>query len=219
MILMRQAPHPTRFCGLLLAAFFMSATALQAQEVQIVAISMGLGSGPRVQPLEVAQALARFDVVAADRVGGAEDMERLLAGMGDNWEAILDGTDGSYGFLYNERIEAARELGTYHGESRFAQPPYGVQFRVPSTGLVFNLVGCRISTGEAGGLADVTRYFEKLTGNRGITILAVDNSNEKNSVRAEIIPAPALHRRLHSLRNNVSSPIFASLTLNASRGN
>jgi len=72
-----------------------------------------------------------------------------------------------------------KELGNYPEGGPFARPPYGAQFRLSGTRFAINLVVCHIETAkdkraraaEIAHLATVYSYFEKLTGNRGITIL------------------------------------------------
>jgi hypothetical protein len=101
--------------------------------------------------------------------------------MDDSWEAVLSRTGrSSFGFFYDEKIHLERELGAYPRIVQFAHPPYGVQFKLAGSRFAFNLVLCRVApeqdraarASELGHLAEVYRYFEKLTGNRGITILA-----------------------------------------------
>jgi hypothetical protein len=72
-----------------------------------------------------------------------------------------------------------KDLGTYQGKGEFLHTPYAAQFRLTGTRFSVNLVLCHIETDrdhkfkavEVASLADVYRYFENLTGNRGITIL------------------------------------------------
>ena len=72
-----------------------------------------------------------------------------------------------------------KDLGTYVGKGEFLYAPYAAQFRLVGTRFRVNLVLCRIEpskdrkikAAEIALLADVHRYFENLTGNRGITLL------------------------------------------------
>lgn len=151
--------------------------ALAGQSLHIAAVSMSpLGSTQRSYSAFSAVA-SHFDVVAADDVRDPGGMEKVLAGMDEGWEASVS-RGGSFGFLYSERVQMVKELGTYSGKSDFAQPPYGAQFRLAGTRFALNLVVCRVGqtdsksrAAEIAGLSLVYRYFENLTGNRGITLL------------------------------------------------
>lgn len=188
------------------------------QDIRIAALSMGGGAAAGTALIDVARAVARFDVVAADGIRDAGDMEKVLAGLDDRWEAVLNGAGGYYGFFYNARLEVVKELGTYRGPGSFPRPPYGVQFRLPRSRLAFNLVASRVSPGETAGLADVTRWFEQLTGNRGITIIAARFGDGQRGARGRLFPGPAFHSRLG--RSGVESSLLslAFLTLRTGQG-
>jgi len=72
-----------------------------------------------------------------------------------------------------------KDLGTYSGKGELLYAPYAAQFRLVGTRFRVNLVLChiepnrdrRIKAAEIALLADIHRYFENLTGNRGITLL------------------------------------------------
>jgi len=194
----------------------VTATSLFGQDVRIAALSMGAGQPARL--LEVARAVARFDVVAADGIRGTGDMEKVLAGLDDSWEAVLNGVGGYYGFFHNERLEVVKELGTYRGPTRFARPPYGVQFRLARSRFAFNLVACRVAARETAGLADVSRWFEKLTGNRGITILAARFEDGQEPTRGQLLPGTAFRSRLGRSGVETLLPHLAYLTLRAGLG-
>jgi len=105
-------------------------------------------------------------------------MEKVLAGMDEGWEAAVS-RGGFFGFIYNDRVQMVKELGTYPGIGKFARAPYGAQFRLAGTRFALNLVVCHIEArkgqearaAEIAHLAAVYHYFENLTGNRGITLL------------------------------------------------
>jgi len=204
-----------------IACLFLSVTAfsLFGQEISIAALSMGSRAQPRATLMDIARAVARFDVVAADGIREAGDMEKVLAGMDDGWEAVLNGAGGYFGFFYDERVEVVKELGTYRGPGRFPRPPYGVQFRLSHSRFAFNLVACRVAAGETAGLADVSRWFEKLTGDRGITILAARFEGGQDPSRGQLFPGAAFRSRLGRSGVEVSLPHLAFLTLKAGQGN
>jgi hypothetical protein len=151
---------------------------LFGQNIRIADLSMNrIGDSGRSFPA-IAATVSRFDVVAADEVRDLGGMEKVLAGMDDDWEADLS-RGGFFGFFYNNRVQLIKELGTYPETVQFARPPYGAQFRFSGTRFAFNVVVCHIEAegdqktrmAEIAHLAAVHRYFERLTGNRGITIL------------------------------------------------
>jgi hypothetical protein len=168
--------RPIWILTLVFSVVFLPA-ALTGQSLHIAAVSMSpLGSTQRSYSTFSAVA-SRFDVVAADDVRDPGGMEKVLAGMDEGWEASVS-RGGSFGFLYSERVQMVKELGTYPGESGFAQPPYGAQFRLAGCRFALNLVLCHVvqkdsmsRAAEIAGLSLVYRYFENLTGNRGITLL------------------------------------------------
>jgi len=204
----------------------VTAFSLFGQDIRIAALSLGARQPARL--LEVARAVARFDVVAADGIGEAGDMEKVLAGMDDRWEAVLNGAGGYYGFFYDERLEVVKELGTYRGSGRFPRPPYGVlaervlaygvQFRLARSRFAFNLVACRVAARDTAGLADVSRWFERLTGNRGITILAARFEDGQDPTRGQLFPGTAFRSRLGRSGVETFLPHLAYLTLRAGQG-
>jgi hypothetical protein len=105
-------------------------------------------------------------------------MEKVLSGMDDGWEAAVS-RSGYFGFIYDDRIQMVKDLGAYRGKGKFLHTPYAAQFRLVGTRFAVNLVLCHIETtkdhkvkaAEIAQLADVYRYYENLTGNRGITLL------------------------------------------------
>jgi len=205
-----------RVGSIVLLLISVTAFSLFGQDIRIAALSLGARQPARL--LEVARAVARFDVVAADGIGEAGDMEKVLAGMDDRWEAVLNGAGGYYGFFYDERLEVVKELGTYRGSGRFPRPPYGVQFRLARSRFAFNLVACRVAARDTAGLADVSRWFERLTGNRGITILAARFEDGQDPTRGQLFPGTAFRSRLGRSGVETFLPHLAYLTLRAGQG-
>jgi hypothetical protein len=171
-------------------------SAIIGQSIHIANVSMS-PSGALPRPYSAFSAVAsHFDLVAADDVGDAGGLEKVLSGMDEGWEAIV-GRGGYFGFLYSDQVQMVKELGTYRGKSDFAQPPYGAQFRLAGTRFALNLVLCRVAakkgvTGRAAeiaGLASVYRYFENLTGNRGITILLAPGLGDDRERAARLLTA------------------------------
>ncbi len=211
-----------------IASLFLSVTAVSlfGQEVRIATLSMG--ATPPTRLLDIARAAARYDVVAADGIREAGDMEKVLAGMDDRWEAVLNGAGGYYGFFFNEKLQVVKELGTYRGPGRFPRPPYGVlaervlaygvQFRLARSRFAFNLVACRVAAGDTARLAEVSRWFEKLTGNRGITILAARFEAGQDPARGQLFPGTAFRSRLGRSGVESALPHLAYLTLRGGQG-
>jgi hypothetical protein len=202
-----------------LTCFLVSAAgpSLFGQEIRIAALSMGSGAPRGTALIDVARAVVRFDVVAADGIPEAGDMEKVLAGMDEGWEAVLNGDGGYYGFFYDERLQVVKELGVYRGPGTFTRPPYGVQFRLPRSRFTFNFVACRVRPGRSSGLAEVTRWFENLTGNRGITILSARFDQGQTPVNGRLYPGQAFHSRLG--RSGIEGRLeLAFLTLRAGQG-
>ena len=85
--------------------------AVSGQKLRIAELSMSLIAGPHMYP-DLAAAVGRYDVVAADEIEEAGAMEKVLAGMDDDWQAIMS-KGGSLGFFYNDRILLLKELGRY----------------------------------------------------------------------------------------------------------
>ena len=196
--------HRLSVMGTLFLLSLLVPLPLSGQRIRIADLSMRpRETSPRMYPA-LSEAVARFDVVAADEVGDAGRMEKVLAGLDDGWEASVS-RGGSFGFFYSERVQLVKELGTYHETGQFVRPPYGAQFRLSGTPFSFNLVVSHVESetdhgarrAEIAHLRAVYLYFEKLTGNRGITILLAgglgdDEEQEFRSLvaatRGEVIP-------------------------------
>jgi len=174
---------------LLLAPVFLSAQVLRIASYNVD----GLGE-QRKDYVALAKVINNFDVVAAEEVMNAGGLEKVLSLLADGWEAAISDNDQQapkqkelIGFLYNERVQLYRMLGPYPERGQFSRPPYGANFKVKGSPFSFNLVACRIDSSkgprarsaEINRLGDVYAYFEKLTGNRGITIMAGDFGEER----------------------------------------
>ncbi len=122
-------------------------------------------------------------------------MEKVLSGMDESWQAAVS-RSGYFGFIYSARIQMVKDLGTYTGKSEFPHVPYAAQFRLAGTRFRVNLVLCQVEGGkdsgltaaEAARLADVYRYFENLTGNRGITLLLAGGLGETSGPATTVVP-------------------------------
>jgi hypothetical protein len=162
-----------------------AARLLPGQRVRIGDISMSSLGAPERLYLTFQAAVARFDVVAAEGLRDAGIMEKVLAGMDDSWEAAVS-RSGYFGFIYNDRIQLVKDLGTYPEIGEFLHAPYAAQFRLAGTRFLVNLVLCHIEVNKdrssraaaISRLAHVYRYFENLTGNRGITLLLAGGLND-----------------------------------------
>jgi len=148
------------------------------QRIRIGQMSMSpLGAPQRLFPVFSA-AVSGFDVVAAEGLRDAGIMEKVLAGLDDTWEAAVS-RSGYFGFIFGDRIQMVKDLGTYPDKGEFLHAPYGAQFRLAGTRFRVNLVLCNVegardradSAAATARLAEVQRYFEDLTGNHGITLL------------------------------------------------
>ena len=140
------------------------------QRVRIAELSMSPAGAPGGIYPSLSAAVARFDVVAADGLRDAGVMEKVLAGLDQTWEAAVS-SSGYFGFIYNDRIQMVKDLGTYRQGTGLPHAPYGAQFRLVGTRFQVNLVVCDVGAAAAARLEEVHRYFENLTGNRGITVL------------------------------------------------
>ena len=171
-------------------------------------------------------AVARFDVVAAEGLRDAGIMEKVLAGMDESWEAAVS-RSGYFGFIYSDRIQMVKDLGTYSGKGEFLHAPYAAQFRLVGTRFRVNLVLChiepnrdrKIKAAEIALLADVHRYFENLTGNRGITLLLAGGlsdlpaqASESLIPQGEMVPLRANLTAAEGLRDH-GQRMFASAPL------
>jgi hypothetical protein len=169
-----------------------AARLLPGQRVRIGDISMSSLGAPQRMYLTFQAAVARFDVVAAEGLRDAGIMEKVLAGMGDSWEAAVS-RSGFFGFIYNDKIQMVKDLGTYPERGEFFHAPYAAQFRLAGTRFLVNLVLCHIEVDKEhssraaaiGRLGQVYRYFENLTGNRGITLLLAGGFNDEPEQASE----------------------------------
>ncbi len=182
---------------------------LLGQRVRIGTLSMSSLGAPQKLYSIFSAAVARFDVVAAEGLRDAGIMEKVLSGMNDGWEAAVS-RSGYFGFIYNDRIQMVKDLGTYPGEGEFLHIPYGAQFRLVGTRFAVNLVLCHVETSkdrkfkaaEIARLADVYRYFENLTGNREITLLLSGGLSDVPEKASEsLIP----HGEMVSLRTDLTA--------------
>ena len=158
--------------GLTAALLVAAAAALPAQAVRVASLNMSRAGQPGSSWLELARTVARFDVVAADGVRGGDDMEKVLAGLGDGWEAVLSGDGSSFGFFYNERLRVVKELGAWRGPGALFRASYGVRFQLSRSPLAFTFVACRVSTQDIRRLPEIEQYFETLTAHHNSTVLA-----------------------------------------------
>ena len=167
---------------------------LSAQQIRVAAYNMeGLGEARKDYPA-LAKVVSNFDVVAAEEVMNSGGLEKVVSALDEGWEAVMSEKSPGprrlrefFGFLFNDRIEIVKILGAYPPPGDFNRPPFGVQFRLKGTRFAFNLIAChvidynseRIRMAEIGRLGEVYRYYEKMTGNRGITIIAGDFNDER----------------------------------------
>lgn len=164
---------------------------LPGQQLRIAAYNTGGLGETRTDYQALARLLSNFDLVAAVQVMNAEGLEKVVTALDERWEGVMSekenrarGLREFFGFIFNDRVELVKMLGAYPPPDTFIRPPYGAQFKLRGSRFAFNLVACHITQGAARSteifrLADVYRYFEKLTGNRGITILAGDFNDDK----------------------------------------
>jgi hypothetical protein len=199
---------------------------LPGQRVRIGDMSMSPLGAPNRQYLTFQAAVARFDVVAAEGLRDAGVMEKVLAGMDEGWEAAVS-RSGYFGFIYNAKIQMVRDLGTYPEMGEFLHAPYAAQFRLVGTRFLVNLVLCHIEVDKdrspraaaIGRLAHVHRYFENLTGNRGITLLVAGGLNDVPAQASEsLVPQGEMVPLRTNLapaesRHDQGQRIFASIGL------
>jgi hypothetical protein len=206
--------------GILFLPALFAPLALSGQRVRIADLSMSrLDTSRRTYPV-LSETVARFDVVAADEVGDAGRMEKVLAGLDEGWEASVS-RGGSFGFFYSNRVQLVKELGTYHETGHFVRPPYGAQFRLSGTPFAFNLVVSRVESemdrkargAEIAHLRAVYLYFEKLTGNRGITILLAGGLGDDEEQEFRSLVAAARGELIAVGRNAGGERMFASAAL------
>ncbi len=191
--------------------------ALFSQNVSVAELSLtSIGNSPN-RYTTLAAAVGRFDVVAADDVRDAGHMEKVLAAMDENWEAC-GSRNGGFGFFYNDRVQLVKELGVYGTTTQFARPPYGAQFRLSGSGFLFNVVACHVaenpdrkaSEAEIARLVDAYQYFEKLTGNKGTTILAGRFGAEQEQA---FTPLVALTEKAIAVRGPGNERMIAGVAL------
>ena len=194
--------------------------ALSAQRIRIADVSMRQRDTSRGMYPALSETVARFDVVAADEVGDAGRMEKVLAGLDDGWEAAVS-RGGFFGFFYSSRVQLVKELGTYHETGQFVRPPYGAQFRLSGTPFAFNLVVSHVESEtdpkargvEIARLRAVYLYFEKLTGNRGITILLAGGLGDAEEQELRSLVAAARGEVIAVGRHGGGERMFASAAL------
>jgi hypothetical protein len=179
-----------RFSFFLLLVFLPAAAS--AQQVRIGELGLAAWEAGGGTYSTLSREVARFDVVAADGVRDPGQLEKVVGGLGEEWGAAVS-RGGGFGFLYSERVELLRDLGTYPGKSQRGRPPYGAQFRLPGTRFAFNLVVCSVE--EASLLGSVHRYYEQLTGNRGIT-LVLNAAGHDARPADRLFASPALKPRI-----------------------
>ena len=190
------------------------------QQVRIANLSMGRLDASRGTYPVVSKTVAYFDIVAAEEIGDAGRMEKVLAGMDDGWEAAVS-RGGFFGFFYNNRVQLTKELGTYRETGQFARPPYGAQFRLLGTRFAFNLVVCHVETDkgheakamEIAHLRAVYQYFEKLTGSHGITILLAGGLGDEDGKELKSFVAAARGELVLVGSHTGNQRVFASAAL------
>ena len=109
-----------------------------------------------------------------------------------------------------------KDLGTYPG-GVFVHAPYAAQFRLLGTRFRLNLVLCHIEPNavrnskadETAHLEDVFRYFENLTGNRGITLLLAGGLRDMRDASGSLIP----QGEMLTLSRDQGQQVFASTAL------
>jgi hypothetical protein len=201
-------------------------SSLSGRRVRIADMSMrSLGAPQRLYSV-ISATVARFDVVAAEGLRDEGIMEKVLSGMDDGWEAAVS-RNGYFGFIYNDRVQMVKDLGTYQGKGEFLHIPYGAQFRLAGTRFAVNLVLCHVEAGknrklksaEIARLVDVYRYYENLTGNRGITLLLAGGLGDvPEQASQSLIPQGemvSLHRNLTAAKgtHDQGQRMFASVAL------
>ena len=177
-----------------IVVFLFVSLALIGQELSVASYNMERLGQNHKDYATLAKVIAGFDVVAAEEVMNAQGMADVLAQLGTMWadftSALGEGSNRyqeHFGFYYDNKVELSRDLGEYPQAHEFFRPPYGVQFRVRSTGFTFNLVACHIVYGkserqrvaEIAHLDEVYRYFDGLSQNKGDTIVVGDFNEDK----------------------------------------
>jgi len=212
--------HRLSLIGTLVLLALIVPLSLLGQRIRIADVSMRQrDTSPRMYPA-LSETVARFDVVAADEVGDVGRMEKVLAGLDDGWEASVS-RGGFFGFFYSNRVQLVKELGTYHETGHFVRPPYGAQFRLSGTPFAFNLVVSHIESetdhkargAEIAHLRAVYLYFEKLTGNRGITILLAGGLGDAEEQELRPLVTAARGELIAVGRHGGGGRMFASAAL------
>ncbi len=187
-----------------------AAGSLSGQRVRIAEMNMRSLGAPQRLYTTFSATVAGFDLVAAEGLRDAGVMEKVLSGMDDGWEAAVS-RSGYFGFIYNDRIQMVKDLGSYRGKGEFLRTPYAAQFRLVGTRFAMNLVLCHIETNndpklrmaEMARLADVYHYYENLTGNRGITLLLAGGLGDVPEKASEsLVP----QGEMVSLHANLAAP-------------
>jgi len=167
---------------------------LFSQELRVASYNMERLGQDRKDYSTVARVIADFDVVAAEEVMNSRGMAEVLSRLGVHWADFVSSRgEGSrhyqehFGYFFDDKVELSKDLGEYARNGEFFRPPYGAQFRVKSTGFIFNLVACHIVYGKSHAdrateirhLEEVYEYFDGLTENRGTTVIAGDFNDEE----------------------------------------
>jgi endonuclease/exonuclease/phosphatase family metal-dependent hydrolase len=168
--------------------------ALGAQELRVASYNMERLGQSHKDYATLARVIMSFDVVAAEEVMNSKGPSDVMAKHGGGWADFVSvqgegwrNYQEHFGFFFDEKVELSRDLGEYPVPHEFFRPPYAVQFRVKATGFTFNLVACHIIYGtsekervaEISHLEEVYEYFDGLTENKGITIVAGDFNEDK----------------------------------------
>lgn len=173
---------------------FFAVTVAFADSIRIASYNMmRLGNGTK-DYATLALVVDDFNIVGAIEVMKPKGMEAVKKLLPEGWSYVISEYpvgDKSYkeyyGFFFDDKVEVVRVLGFYPDEENsFMRPPFAVQFRVKSTGFVFNVALSHIIYGDSPkvriaeilNLGKVYSYFEAMTESRGITIIAGDFNEE-----------------------------------------
>jgi deoxyribonuclease-1-like protein len=193
-----QGGESLRAARWLLIVFLILVVSLAAwaQELRIASYNMERLGENKKDYASLAQVISSFDVIAAEEVMNGTGMSEVLGRLGPGWsDAMSESGEGSaryqefFGFFYDDKVQLLRKLGEYTKPNEFFRPPYGAQFKSGDSGLTFNLVACHIIYGksdrervaEIAHLVEVYRYFEDITGNKGMTIIVGDFNEDKSA--------------------------------------
>jgi endonuclease/exonuclease/phosphatase family metal-dependent hydrolase len=167
-----------------------------AQELRIASYNMERLGENKKDYAALVKVISSFDVVAAEEVMNAGGMSEVLGRLGQGWsDTMSESGEGSaryqefFGFFYDAKVQLVSKLGEYPKIHEFFRPPYGARFKSRDSALTFNLFACHIMYGrsdvervaEIGHLGVVYRYFEGITGNRGVTIILGDFNEDRSS--------------------------------------